>query len=105
MMSCCPCYAAASPSFSLAEAPRRRGAARSSASPRVAASPGEPLNGSEDRCKVLPVGHSTRPMEAFIEMLAGHGVTQLIDVRTVPNALTPFARVRDEKITYPFIEL
>lgn len=34
--------------------------------------------------KVLTVGHSTRPIEVFIELLASHGVTQLIDVRTVP---------------------
>ena len=32
------------------------------------------------------MGHSTRPIEAFIEMLAGHGVRQLIDIRTVPRS-------------------
>jgi hypothetical protein len=37
-------------------------------------------------CAVLTVGHSTRPIEAFIELLAGHGVTQLIDIRTVPRS-------------------
>ena len=85
-MNSCPCCAATSASFSPAEAPRRRSAARSSASPRAAASPDEPLNADETRCKVLTVGHSTRPIEAFIELLAGHGVTQLIDVRTVPRS-------------------
>jgi len=35
---------------------------------------------------VLTVGHSTRPIEACLELLAGHGVTQLIDVRTVPRS-------------------
>ena len=35
---------------------------------------------------MLTVGHSTRPIEAFIKLLAGHGVTQLIDVRTVPRS-------------------
>ena len=40
----------------------------------------------ESRCKVLTVGHSTRPIEVFIELLASHGVTQLIDVRTVPRS-------------------
>ena len=35
---------------------------------------------------MLTVGHSTRPIEVFIELLAGHGVTQLIDVRTVPRS-------------------
>jgi len=35
---------------------------------------------------VLTVGHSTRPIEAFIELLAAHGVSQLVDVRTVPRS-------------------
>lgn len=35
---------------------------------------------------MLTVGHSTRPIEVFIELLASHGVTQLIDVRTVPRS-------------------
>jgi len=35
---------------------------------------------------VLTVGHSTRPIEQFIELLVDHGVTQLIDVRTVPRS-------------------
>lgn len=85
-MNSCPCCAATSASFSPAEAPRRRSAARSLASPRAAASPDESLNKDEKRCKVLTVGHSTRPIEAFIELLAGHGVTQLVDVRTVPRS-------------------
>ena len=37
-------------------------------------------------CRVLTIGHSTRPIEAFIALLAAHGVTQLIDVRTVPHS-------------------
>lgn len=32
------------------------------------------------------VGHSTRPIEAFMEMLRGHRITQLLDVRTVPKS-------------------
>ena len=40
----------------------------------------------EDRCTVLTVGHSTRPIEAFLELLRGHGVTQLVDLRTVPRS-------------------
>ena len=35
---------------------------------------------------MLTVGHSTRPIELFIELLASHGVTQLVDVRTVPRS-------------------
>ena len=36
--------------------------------------------------RVLTIGHSTRPLEEFIEMLEGHGVERLIDVRTVPRS-------------------
>jgi len=35
---------------------------------------------------VFTVGHSTRPLEAFLELLRGHGVTRLLDVRTVPRS-------------------
>ena len=35
---------------------------------------------------MLTVGHSTRPIGAFIELLVAHGVTQLVDVRTVPRS-------------------
>jgi uncharacterized protein (DUF488 family) len=35
---------------------------------------------------VLTVGHSTRPLETFIELLKAHGVKGLVDVRTVPRS-------------------
>ena len=35
---------------------------------------------------VLTVGHSTRPLDAFIALLAAHSVNRLIDVRTVPRS-------------------
>ena len=35
---------------------------------------------------VLTIGHSTRPIEDFIALLRAHGVTKLIDVRTVPRS-------------------
>lgn len=35
---------------------------------------------------VLTIGHSNRPLEEFLEMLRGHGVTRLIDIRTVPRS-------------------
>ena len=50
--------------------------------PRSESAAGDP----EARCAVLTVGHSTRPIETFIELLHGHGVTQLVDVRTLPRA-------------------
>lgn len=35
---------------------------------------------------VLTIGHSTRPLDAFIALLASHSVSRLIDVRTVPRS-------------------
>lgn len=32
------------------------------------------------------IGHSTRPIDEFIGLLTAHGITQLIDVRTVPRS-------------------
>jgi uncharacterized protein (DUF488 family) len=36
--------------------------------------------------KILTIGHSTRPIDEFIALLRTHGVTDLIDVRTVPRS-------------------
>jgi uncharacterized protein (DUF488 family) len=35
---------------------------------------------------VLTIGHSTRPLAAFIELLQAHRVKRVIDVRTVPRS-------------------
>ena len=35
---------------------------------------------------VLTVGHSTRPIAEFVSLLRAHGVTRLVDVRTVPRS-------------------
>ncbi|HEV2494940.1 MAG TPA: DUF488 domain-containing protein [Terriglobia bacterium] len=35
---------------------------------------------------VLTVGHSTRSLEAFLDLLRAHGVKRLADVRTVPRS-------------------
>jgi hypothetical protein len=35
---------------------------------------------------VLTIGHSTRTMEEFIRLLEAHGVTRVVDVRTVPRS-------------------
>jgi uncharacterized protein (DUF488 family) len=32
------------------------------------------------------LGHSTRPIETFVSLLAANGVTRLVDVRTVPRS-------------------
>jgi uncharacterized protein (DUF488 family) len=36
--------------------------------------------------RIYTIGHSTRPIAEFLEMLAAHGVRRLIDVRTVPRS-------------------
>jgi len=35
---------------------------------------------------VLTIGHSTRTLEAFIDLLKAHAVTTIVDVRTVPRS-------------------
>jgi len=54
--------------------------------PRAVASSREPENEDRGSCEVLTVGHSTRSIDDFLELLRAHGVTQLIDVRTVPRS-------------------
>jgi uncharacterized protein (DUF488 family) len=35
---------------------------------------------------VLTIGHSTRPIDEFIGLLQAHGVSQVVDVRTIPRS-------------------
>ena len=35
---------------------------------------------------IFTIGHSTRPIETFIELLRAHGVRRLVDVRTIPRS-------------------
>ena len=35
---------------------------------------------------VFTIGHSTRPIDEFIDLLTAHGVRRLIDVRTIPQS-------------------
>ena len=35
---------------------------------------------------VFTIGHSTRPIEDFIDLLKAHGVQRVIDVRTIPRS-------------------
>jgi len=35
---------------------------------------------------ILTIGHSTRPIEEFIELLQEHGVERLVDIRTIPHS-------------------
>jgi uncharacterized protein (DUF488 family) len=35
---------------------------------------------------VFTIGHSTRPLEEFIEILRAHGVQRVVDVRSIPRS-------------------
>lgn len=36
--------------------------------------------------KVFTIGHSTREIDVFIELLKSHAITQLVDIRTIPKS-------------------
>jgi uncharacterized protein (DUF488 family) len=38
------------------------------------------------RATVFTIGHSTRPLEEFIEILRAHGVRRVVDVRSIPRS-------------------
>ena len=40
----------------------------------------------ESQFTVLTIGHSTRTLEEFVQLLEAYGVTLLVDVRTVPRS-------------------
>jgi uncharacterized protein (DUF488 family) len=44
------------------------------------------LSESKTASRILTIGHSIRSLEELIELLQAHGVTQLIDVRTIPRS-------------------
>ncbi|MBC7604652.1 MAG: DUF488 domain-containing protein [Ramlibacter sp.] len=87
-MNSCPCCGETSATSLPLERPRRPAAARASVSLRAAANASAASSPTLDEahCKVLTVGHSTRPIEVFVALLRSHGVTRLIDVRTVPRS-------------------
>ena len=42
----------------------------------------------DDQLVAFTIGHSTRPIEDFLEMLTAHQISRLVDVRTVPRSRT-----------------
>jgi uncharacterized protein (DUF488 family) len=38
------------------------------------------------RSTILTIGHSTRPIEEFLDLLTAHEVEQVVDVRTIPKS-------------------
>ncbi len=47
---------------------------------------GTPARYSAKKLEVFTIGHSTRPIEDFIELLKAHGVKRVIDIRTIPRS-------------------
>ncbi len=47
---------------------------------------GKKPSASQPVFPVLTIGHSTRSIEEFIGLLKAHGVTRVVDVRTVPRS-------------------
>ena len=43
------------------------------------------LSGTEASA-ILTIGHSTRSLNAFVDLLRAHGVRRLVDVRTIPRS-------------------
>jgi uncharacterized protein (DUF488 family) len=41
---------------------------------------------TENNLSLLTIGHSTRPIAEFIELLQANGVKQVIDIRTIPKS-------------------
>ncbi len=43
-------------------------------------------NSYENSPVVFTIGHSTKPLDAFINLLQAHSVTMVVDVRTIPRS-------------------
>jgi hypothetical protein len=53
---------------------------------RALKSPGDLRSGRGGALPILTIGHSTRPIDEFIELLRQHGVERLVDIRTIPRS-------------------
>jgi uncharacterized protein (DUF488 family) len=45
-----------------------------------------PARYSAKKFEVFTIGHSTRPLDEFIELLKAHGIKRVIDIRTIPRS-------------------
>ena len=52
----------------------------------VGGEPHQERTAARQSSSVFTIGHSTRPLEEFVQLLQAHGVTQVADVRTVPRS-------------------
>ena len=46
----------------------------------------EPVSARRSTLTIFTIGHSTRPIEVFLQLLAAHHIQRLVDVRTVPRS-------------------
>lgn len=53
---------------------------------RVPRSESDVAPGRLDASPILTIGHSTHPIEEFVELLRQHGVERLVDIRTIPRS-------------------
>ena len=53
---------------------------------KVACSEGTSMPTAESSPIILTIGHSTRTLDEFIRLLQAHGVSRVVDVRTVPRS-------------------
>src|SRR6185436_15607737 len=53
---------------------------------KAACSEGRPMPTAESSPIILTIGHSTRTLDEFIRLLQAHGVSRVVDVRTVPRS-------------------
>jgi hypothetical protein len=53
---------------------------------RAQKSPGDLRAGGGEALLILTIGHSTHPIDEFIELLRQHGVERLVDIRTIPRS-------------------
>ena len=44
------------------------------------------MSAAEKPLTIFTIGHSTHPIDHFIDLLQAHGVKQLIDIRTIPKS-------------------
>jgi len=44
------------------------------------------MDGDRNALTIFTIGHSTHPIERFIELLQSHGVAQVLDIRTIPKS-------------------
>ncbi len=53
---------------------------------RIVSEANRKTSGNAMSLSIFTIGHSTRPIGEFLEMLEAHGIRRLVDVRTIPRS-------------------